>query len=146
YHNGESMTRFTQKQGTRRNFFFFKSRGLWKVYDEYKLRAGGPLGASFEDAVEVLSKKFEKKPKVLAADFEKGRAFETAEWSDARIIIRLVNRDYQKIVGVVYVDKETEGDLEKLRSKKPPKEGLDPAVKAATRKQEAKPDAKQKGK
>jgi hypothetical protein len=144
YLNGESMTRFTEKSGTRRNFFFFKSRGLWKVYDEYKLRAGGPLGTSFEEAVGVLAKKFDKKPKVLAADFEKGRAFETAEWSDSRIIIRAVNRDYQKVLGLVYVDKETEVDLDKLRTHKPAAEGLSKEVKAATRKK--KEDDKAKGK
>jgi len=134
YLNGESMTRFTQKSGTRRNFFFFKSRGLWKIYDEYKLRAGGPLGATFEDAVGALEKAFGKKPKVLAADFEKGRPFEVAEWSDNRIIIRAVNRDYQKMVGMVYVDKETEADLDKLRSHKAAPEPIDAAVKAATSK------------
>jgi hypothetical protein len=134
YLNGESMTRFTQKSGTRRNFFFFKSRGLWKIYDEYKLRAGAPLGATFEEAVGMLEKKFGKKPKVLKADFEKGRPFEIAEWSDNRIIIRAVNRDYQKIVGIVYVDKETEADLDKLRSHKAAPEPIDAAVKAATSK------------
>lgn len=137
YRNGESMTRFTQKSGTRRNFFFFKSRGLWKVYDEYKLRQGGPLGSSFEDAVGVLEKKFGRKAKKLPADFEKGRPFETAEWSDTQIIIRLVNRDYQKIVGLVYIDKDTQDDLAKLRSNKPEKEALDPSVKSATRKKAA---------
>ena len=134
YLNGESMTRFTQKSGTRRNFFFFKSVGLWKIYDEYKLRAGGPLGASFEEAVAALEKKFGKKPKLLKADFEKGRSFDTAEWSDSRIIIRAVNRDYQKIVGLVYVSKETEADLDKLRSHKAAPEPIDAAVKAATTK------------
>ena len=146
YLNDESMSRFTQKSGTRRNFFFFKSRGLWKVYDEYKLRAGSPLGSSFEEAVEVLTKKFGRKPKVLPADFEKGRAFETAEWSDNRIIIRVVNRDYQKIVGIVYIDKDTEGDLDKLRSHKPAPDTLDPAVKAATKKKEAPKPGPKKGK
>lgn len=145
YLNGEAMTRFTEKNGTRRNFFFFKSRGLWKIYDEYKLRAGGPLGNSFEESVEILTKKFDKKPKLLEADFEKGRPFAIAEWSDPRIIIRLVNRDYQKIVGLVYVDKETENDLPKLRTNKPEKEALDPAVKSATRK-EPKEDPSKKGK
>lgn len=134
YLNGESMTRFTQKSGTRRNFFFFKSVGLWKIYDEYKLRTGSPLGASFEEAVAILEKKFGKKPKLLKADFEKGRSFDTAEWSDNRIIIRAVNRDYQKMLGLVYVNKETEADLDKLRSHKAAPEPIDAAVKAATTK------------
>lgn len=136
YLNGESMTRFTQESGTRRNFFFFKSRGLWKVYDEYKLRTGGPLGSSYDEAVETLAKKFGKKPKNMDADFEKGRAFQTNEWSDTRIIIRAVNREYQKIIGLVYIDKETEDDLDKLRSHKESKEALDPSVKSATHKKE----------
>lgn len=134
YLNGESMTRFTQKSGTRRNFFFFKSVGLWKIYDEYKLRAGGPLGGTFDEAVATLEKKFGKKPKLLKADFEKGRSFDTAEWSDNRIIIRAVNRDYQKIVGLVYINKETEADLDKLRAHKAAPEPIDAAVKAATSK------------
>ena len=145
YLNSESMTRFTQQSGTRRNFFFFKSVGLWKIYDEYKLRAGGPLGASFEEAIGTLEKKFGKKPKLLKADFEKGRSFDTAEWSDNRIIIRAVNRDYQKMLGLVYVNKETEGDLDKLRSHKAAPEPIDAAVKAATTKApEEKPGAKKK--
>ena len=136
YLNGESMTRFTQASGTRRNFFFFKASGvgLWKIYDEYKLRTGGPLGTSFEEATGILEKKFGKKPKLLKADFEKGRAFDTAEWSDNRIIIRAVNRDYQKILGLVYVNKDTEADLDKLRSHKAAAEPIDAAVKAATTK------------
>jgi len=145
YLNGESMTRFTQQSGTRRNFFFFKSVGLWKIYDEYKLRAGSPLGASFEEAIGTLEKKFGKKPKLLKADFEKGRSFDTAEWSDNRIIIRAVNRDYQKILGLVYVNKETEADLDKLRSHKAAAEPIDAAVKAATTKApEEKPGTKKK--
>jgi len=134
YLNGESMTRFTQKSGTRRNFFFFKSVGLWKIYDEYKLRTGGPVGSTFEEAVATLEKKFGKKPKLLKADFEKGRSFDVAEWSDNRIIIRAVNRDYQKILGLVYVNKETEADLGKLRAHKEAAEPIDAAVKAATTK------------
>lgn len=134
YLNGESMTHITLKSGTRRNFFFFQSRGLWKVYDEYKLRQGGPLGSTFEDGVEILTKKFGKKPKMVEPDFKKGIPFQEAQWFGKSHIIRLVNRDYQKISGLVYVDKDTFDDLKDLRPHKQADEGLDSAVKSALKK------------
>ena len=134
YLNGESMSHITLKSGTKRNFFFFQSRGLWKIYDEYKLRQGGPLGSTFEDGVGILTKKFGKKPKMIEPDHEKGISFQQAEWVGKSHIIRLINRDYQKISGLVYVDKDTFDDLKDLRKHKPADEGLDKAVKSVLKK------------
>jgi hypothetical protein len=55
--NGETMTAAQlQRRGSggkgvsyTRRFFFFQNR-LWKIYDEYRLEAEGPLGADFKDA------------------------------------------------------------------------------------------------
>jgi hypothetical protein len=140
YLNDESMTRITLKSGTKRHFFFFKSRGLWKVYDEYKLRQGGPLGSTFEDGVEILTKKFGNKPKMEEPDHEKGVSFQQAVWTDNKIQIRLINRDYQKISGLVYVDKDTLDDLKDLRRNKPQDEGLDKSVRSVLKKDEKEGD------
>ena len=42
------------KDGKRRYLFFFGSppgERLWKIYDEIPLKAGGPLGATYSEAV-----------------------------------------------------------------------------------------------
>jgi hypothetical protein len=54
----------------------------------------------------------------------------------------LINRDYQKISGLVYVDKDTFEDLKDLRRHKPAEEGLDASVKSATRKDKPEDDKK----
>ena len=40
--------------GYTRRFFFFQDK-LWKVYDEYRLEAQGPLGADFKDATDRIA-------------------------------------------------------------------------------------------
>jgi hypothetical protein len=145
YLNGESLSRLQLDKTKKRYFFFFESRGLWKVYDEYQLSPKGPLGASFEEAVAILSKKFNRKPTRLKADFAQGRPLDEAVWTDKKLIIRLVDREYQKVAGLVYVDKQTQDDLAKLRRNKPPKEKIDPSVKNATTKEPPK-DPKNKKK
>lgn len=116
YNNGESMSSVTLKSGTKRYVFFFNDK-LWKIYDEHKLRQGGPLGENFKEAVGILTKKFGGTPVVLQADFAKGRSFEEAVWKDSSTIIRAVNRE--PVLGMVYVDRSVQENLPSLRRNKP---------------------------
>src|SRR5262245_35109934 len=68
YGNQESMTRITLRTGVTRNFFFFSDK-LWKVYDEHKLRKGGAYGENWDEAKEILAKKYGVAGSVVEADF-----------------------------------------------------------------------------
>ncbi len=115
YGNHESMTRVTLRSGTTRNFFFFSDH-LWKVYDEHKLRKGGPLGNSFDEAVKILTKKFDTAPKMVPADFAKHQYYDEAIWFDNDTLIRAVNRQAQHVLGMVYVDRSVLSRLGSYRT------------------------------
>lgn len=108
YNNGESMARTMLAGGTQRFFFFFNDK-LWKVYDEYKL--GTKLGTNWQSAVAALSELFGGEPKMQPADQSHGRAFDEAVWNTTSTQIRAINRDYQKIVAVVFADRSIADDL-----------------------------------
>ena len=57
-----------------------------------------------------------------------------AHWSDGTTLIRLVNREHEGIVGLVYVEESTQGKLPSLRRNRPPKERMDSQVRDATTK------------
>jgi len=131
YRNRESMSKTTLVGGTTRYFFFFGD-SLWKVYDEHKLKGGGPLGATFSAAVEVLTEKFGAPPKTLEADYDHGRNFAEARWTDGTTLVRAVNREHEQVVAMVYVDESVQNKLPTLRKNRPRKEGLDRSVEDAT--------------
>ena len=115
YNNGESMSRLKLKSGTERVVFMFDGK-LWKIYDEHKLRAGGTLGATFKDAVAILTKKFGTAPVVVQPDYAKGRNFEEAHWKDGTSYIRAVNRE--PVLGMVYADRNIQESLSTYRKNK----------------------------
>jgi hypothetical protein len=117
YGNGEAMTRVDLPGDVRRNFFFFSDR-LWKIYDEYPLRQGSPLGLTFEDAVTRLSEKLGSKPARLQPDPASGRNFEEAVWTGKSMIVRAVNRE--PTLGLVFIDPSIQSDLPRLRRAHPP--------------------------
>lgn len=134
YGNGESMTRLPLRSGTTRNFFFIGQK-LWKVYDEHKAGAGSNLGATFEQAVENLTKKFGAPPKLMEADYAKGRPFQEAVWEDPSLQIRVLNREAQGTIAVVYVDRNVGDNLARYRTNKAEDpHQLDREVKSATEK------------
>ena len=58
--------------GYTRRFFFFQDK-LWKIYDEYRLEPGGPLGADYKEAaarVEATLGKTAKKTRPPESQFE----------------------------------------------------------------------------
>lgn len=130
YQNNESMTRIDLGNGLVRNFFFFNDR-LWKIYDEHTL-GKSPLGKSWESAILYLTEKLGNKPKLYEPG--PGREYATAEWSDGTTLLRLVNRDFQQIVGVVFIEQSIQNQLPSLRkNRKQEVSGVDSSVAAATR-------------
>lgn len=139
YRNGESMSHVRLRSGVKRHFFFFND-SLWKVYDERKLRKGGPLGENFEEAQKILTKKLKVAPVVHEAAPNKGRNFQTAEWTDGSTILRLVNREYQKVVAVVWISADVHGRLDTLRKNKGDGNKVDKDVEMVTRKSKKGPE------
>lgn len=115
-----------------RHFFFIKNR-LWKVMDTYRLGSRSKWGADFKEAAKKVEKIMGVPGRRLAADPAKGRKYEEIDWADAKVHVRIIN--WGKKLGVAYVDKDTEANLENLRTHKPKKkEELDPSVKSVLRK------------
>jgi len=140
YANGESMARLTLRSGTERYLFFFGDK-LWKVYDEHKLKKGTPMGESIESALKALQGRFGVAGKKVPANPDKGQHFDEWHWSTPDMLIRALDKD--NIVAVVYIDKEIQEDLPKLRRNKPKNEtAMDPDVAAALKKNEPPPGPK----
>ena len=131
YGNGESLSRVIYSPKFTRNFFFFNNK-LWKIYDEYDVTGGGPLGADFEAAVNALTEIFGSKPQRLQEDYSIGRSYPEARWKTTNMLIRAVGRD--PMVGIVYSDLSVEQDLPNRRKNKPrDPQALDSAVQSVTK-------------
>ena len=145
YNNGESLAIVTLPSGTKRHFFFFNDK-LWKIYDEHKLKKEGNLGETFQEAIKALGKRFGAAPKLITADYDKGRPFDEAEWKDPDKIIRAVDRG--QILAVVYADRKVQEDLPRYRKTHAHTgpEAIDKDVAMVTKKAEepAKPSDKDK--
>ncbi len=132
YANKESMTKLTLRTGVTRNFFFFEDK-LWKVYDEHKLRKGGQYGETWEEATEILTKRFGAAPFKVEADFAKGRNFEELQWQDGTTVIRAINR--APVIAMVYQDATVYFNLPRYRPNKPKNpHAIDKDVQAVTAK------------
>jgi hypothetical protein len=139
YNNGETMARVTLKNGTERYVFFFADK-LWKIYDEHKQRAGGPLGTTHKEAVQILTKRFGLPPVMVEPDYKVGRNFQEAQWKDATTIIRAINRE--PVLAMVYVDRNVQNNIATYRKHKAEdSSALDKDVVAVTKK-EPPPDEK----
>jgi hypothetical protein len=144
YANGESMARLTLRSGTERYLFFFGDK-LWKVYDEHKLKKGTELGENYGTALKSLHKRFGSPPKKVPANPDKGQTFDEGQWTTPDMLIRALDRG--DILAVVYVDKDVQEDLPKLRRNKPKNTtAMDPDVKAVLKKQEPPPGPKEEKK
>jgi hypothetical protein len=136
YGNKESMARLSArtrddgKDLPARHFFFFNDK-LWKIYEEYKLGPKSSLGENFDQAVKKLTKVFGGAPQKVASDYQKGQSFDEAVWRDSEKIIRAVDRG--DTLGLVFIDKATQENLPKLRTRQiVDQHELDKDVKAAT--------------
>jgi hypothetical protein len=144
YGNGEAAMKINRKD-RRRHYFFIKKK-LWKIIELVPLGEGSKWGDDFAKAVQKLEEKFGVPGKKLAADPAAGRSYEEVEWTDAKVRFRLIN--YDKKMGMSWVDKDTEGRLAELRTQKgEKKEELDKSVKDVLRSpSEQGPPPKDKGK
>ncbi len=133
YNNNESMAKLDLGNGIVRHFFFFDDR-MWKIYDEVTLKADSPLGTDFASAVAFAKGKIGTDPKKIEPDFDRGINYEIAEWRDGSIILRLYNREYQKIVSVVFIDESVQSKLPTLRkNRQRDPTAVDPSVRDITR-------------
>jgi hypothetical protein len=131
YNNGEAMTKLTLRSGVKRHFFFIGKR-LWKIFDERKLHKKSKLGSSYDDVVKNLTKKMKVKPRTRPANPAEKRMFDSADWTDGSITLRLYDMGGDRIA-LIYVDANVEDKLSKLRTHDDSgKDKLDPDIAAIT--------------
>ena len=114
YKNNEALMRVSFR-GKNRYFFFIgqsPNERLWKVYDEIPLKADGPLGASYQDAVAKLQSALNVAPRTQPG---------VADWQDANHHLRVQDRG-ANVVGVVLEERATLNRLDALR----PNKAVDP--------------------
>jgi hypothetical protein len=129
------------RSGKKRYFFYIKDR-LWKVYDEIPLKADGPLGATFQDAVTKLNAALGQAGRVRAADPAHDLELTTADWQDASTHLRAMDRSHEHLVAVVLEDKSTLNNLAALRSHKATDPfAVDPSIQAITKNGVSDPNA-----
>lgn len=138
YRNGETMMSLT-RQGVTRYFFFWNKR-LWKIYDATPLKkdgdSGAPtyLGASYKDAIGILTKRFGKAGRVLAEDPARGRNATEVDWADKVLHVRAIDRSSENIVGVVYQDRAVSDRMVAIRAAQVGDDnGIDPTITAITK-------------
>jgi hypothetical protein len=140
YNNNESVTKLF-KDGKSRYFFFIRDR-LWKVYDEVPLRADGPLGATFKDAVAKLNALLGAPGRIRGADASQGLERTEADWQDMKSHLRAVDRSHEHLIGIVLEDRNTLVNLNSLRANKPVDPfTIDPAIAALTKRGVTDPNA-----
>jgi hypothetical protein len=132
YKNNESMLSIT-RQGVTRYFFFINKR-LWKIYDALPLKKEGDMGASYKDAVAILTKRFGVPGRVLGEDPAHGRNTTEVDWSDANTHVRAIDRSDENIVGVIYQDRATGERMAAYKAgQKEGQAGIDPMIAAVTK-------------
>jgi len=132
YRNNEMMMSLN-RAGITRYFFFFSGR-LYKIYDAIPLKEGGEMGATFQDAVTALSKRFGIGGRVLAANAAQGRANTHVDWMDATRRVRAIDRSDENIVGLVIEDRGIADRLAAFRAQnKGDDAAIDPSIQAITR-------------
>ncbi len=149
YKNHESVMSL-DKDGKRRYLFFIgapPSERLWKIYDEVRLRAGGPSGATYAEAVAKMRTSVGAAPRVLAAGSASPsgpRRVTSSDWQDTGTHLRLDDRSGDGVVGIVLEDKRTRGSLPQLRAVKAVDPmALDPSILAITHGSISDPNAAQ---
>jgi hypothetical protein len=132
YKNEEAIQRLF-KDGRQRYFFYIKDH-LWKIYDELPLKAEGPLGATFQDAVARLNTAMGVPARIRPADASQALDRTTADWQDKTTHVRAVDRSNEHLVGVVLEDRSTLSGLAMLRVNKAGDPfAIDPAISAVTK-------------
>jgi hypothetical protein len=122
------------KDGKKRYFFYMRDK-LWKVYDEIPLKADGPLGASYQEAVTKMNALLAVSGRSRHADMNTHDPDSpTTDWQDASTHLRVVDRSGEHLVGVVLEDRATLNSLASLRKNKPIDfSAIDPSIAAVTK-------------
>jgi len=132
YRNDEALHKLF-KDGRQRYFFYIKDH-LWKIYDEVPLKADGPLGATFQDAVGRLNLAMGAPARIRAVDSSQGLDRTTADWQDDKTHVRALDRSSEHILGLVLEDRRTLTNLASLRAAKAVDPfAIDPSIAAVTR-------------
>jgi hypothetical protein len=132
YKNNETMMSVT-RLGVARHFFF-QGKRLWKIYDDMPLKKEGELGASYQEAVAALTKRFGVAGRVLPEDAAHGRMATEVDWTDGTTHVRAIDRTYENLVGLVFEERSTAERLAVFRASQKSDEGqIDPTVAAVTR-------------
>jgi hypothetical protein len=140
YKNDEAIQKIF-KDGRQRYFFYIKDH-LWKLYDEIPLKADGPLGATFQEAVTRLNGAMSVPARIRPADPGQGVDRTTADWQDKTTHVRAVDRSSEHVLGIVLEDRSTLGSLASLRAVKASDPfAIDPAIAAVTKQGVTDPNA-----
>ena len=134
YKNNEGLMRVAFRGKTRYFFFIGQSPNerLWKVYDEIPLKADGPLGATYQEAVAKLQAALNVAPRTQPG---------IADWQDANHHLRVHDRG-ANVVGVVLEERSTLNRIDSLRPNKAVDPfALDPSIAAITKKGVSDPNA-----
>ncbi len=122
------------KDGKKRYFFYIRDK-LWKIYDEIPLKAGAPLGASYQEAVTKLNALLAVSGRTRQADpATHDPDATTTDWQDAQTHLRAVDRSGEHLVGIVLEERATLNSLASLRKNKPEDlNAIDPSIAAVTK-------------
>jgi hypothetical protein len=132
YKNDETMMSITRLGMTR--YFFLQGKRLWKIYDAVPLRAGGELGASYQDAVTALTKRYGVAGRVLPDDAAHGRFATEVDWIDATTHVRVIDRTSESLAGVIFEDRSSADRMAAFKASQKNDDGaIDPTVAAVTR-------------
>jgi hypothetical protein len=134
YKNNEGLMRAAFRGKTRYFFFIGQSPNerLWKVYDEIPLKADGPLGATYQDAVAKIQSALNVAPRTQPG---------VADWQDTNHHLRIHDRG-ANMVGVVLEERSTLNRLDSLRPNKAVDPfALDPTIAAITKRGVSDPNA-----
>ncbi len=132
YRNDEALQKLF-KDGRQRYLFYIKDK-LWKIYEEIPLKAEGPLGATFQDAVARLNAAMAVPARIRPVDSAQGLDRTTADWQDRTTHVRALDRSSEHLVGLVLEDRNTLTNLAALRSSKAVDPfAIDPSIAAITK-------------
>jgi hypothetical protein len=132
YRNDEALQKLF-KDGRQRYLFYIKDK-LWKIYEEIPLKADGPLGATFQDAVAKLNAAMAVPARIRPVDSSQGLDRTTADWQDRTTHVRALDRSSEHLIGLSLEDKNTLSNIASLRTAKVVDQfAIDPSIAAITR-------------
>jgi hypothetical protein len=141
YKNHESVQKIARNGHLR--YFFYINDKMWKVYDEYPLGAGGPLGGSYPDAVARLGSALGASGRARASGSTPTMDFDEADWVDKRGHLRALNRG-TKVIALVLEDLSTSSRIASMRTNTmADPTAIDPSISAVTKGGVSDPNAAQ---